>query len=140
MAWSPPRPAAYFVEAVDTQIDPRNTALSARAKTLTAALGAKPTAELSTFLYANRLSVDADLGQSGATGDFERITGAATRVDGGLSYAFDAASSLWVKAGASNQHSTVDDTLTLVVPGQPLLSASNFVTRPTSNDVSLRYT
>jgi Flp pilus assembly protein TadD len=135
-----PRPAAYFVEAVDTQIDPRNTALSARAKTLTAAVGAKPTAELSTFLYANRLSVDADLGQRGATGDFERINGTATRVDGGLSYAFDAASRLWLKAGASDQHSTVDDALTLVLPGQPLVSASNFVTRPSSNDVSLRYT
>ena len=135
-----PRPTAYFVEGVDTEIDPRNTALSARAKTLTAAIGAKPTHELAAFLYANRLSVDADLGRRDTTGDFAHIGGAATRVDGGLSYAFDGASSLWVKAGAANQHSSLDETLTLLLPGASLVSGSSFVTRPTSNDVSLRYT
>ena len=135
------RPMAYFVEAVDTRIDPGNVALGARAKTFTAALGARPTAELATFVYANHLSVDADLGNRGVSGDFDHINGSAGRVDAGARYAFNGASSLWVKAGAQTQDSTSDETFTLSLqPAGTLVQQSAFRTKPRENDVSLRHT
>ena len=130
-------PAAYFVEAVDTRIDPRNTAFDARARTFTAAAGAKPTHEIGIFIYANHLSVDADFGRD--TSLFTRIGGSATRVDAGMRYAFDAASSVWLKAGASEQDSTLDD-VNAIQGSTPLLRQSHFVTKPRSSDVALRHT
>ena len=130
-------PAAYFFEAVDTRIDPRNSAIDARARTYTAAAGAKPTHELGVFIYANRLSVDADLGSRDSS--FTQVGGSATRVDAGMRYAFDAASSLWIKAGASDQDSTVDQTTTF--QGPPTFTGrSHFVTKPRASDVALRHT
>jgi len=135
------RPVAYFVEAVDTRIDPGNVALDARGKTFTAALGARPTAELATFVYANHFSVDADLGSRGASGDFDHINGTAGRVDAGARYAFNGASSLWVKAGAQTQDSTSDETFTVSLPpAGTLVQQSAFHTKPRENDVSLRHT
>ena len=132
-----PVPAAYFVEAADTRIEPRNSAIDARARTFTAAAGAKPTHELGLFVYANRLSVDADLGSRDSF--FTRVDGTVTRVDAGARYAFDAASSLWVKAGASQQDSTVDD-VARIQTNEPLLRQSHFVTRPRASDAALRHT
>jgi len=137
------RPVSYFVEGVDTRIDPGNVALSARGKTVTAALGARPTAELATFVYASHLSLRADLGSRGEAGDFDHIDGTAGRVDAGARYAFDGASSLWVKAGAQNQDSTSDDTLSLLaLPPSPtrLVQRSSFTLKPRENDLSLRHT
>lgn len=136
------RPVAYFVEAVDTRIDPGSAALSARGKTFTAALGARPTAELATFVYANHLSLGADLGDRGGTGDFDHIDGTAGRVDAGARYAFNGASSLWVKAGAQNQDSTSDETFSvLAAPSSTMFRQRSFFTlKPRESDVSLRQT
>src|SRR6185503_2057617 len=135
------RPVAYFVEAVDTRIDPGSAALSARGKTFTAALGARPTAELATFIYANHLSLSADLGNRGAAGDFDHIDGTAGRVDAGARYAFNGASSLWVKAGAQNQDSTSNETFAVsLLSSGMLVQQSQFRLKPTENDVSLRQT
>ncbi|HEX4779703.1 MAG TPA: TonB-dependent receptor [Usitatibacter sp.] len=134
------RPAAYFVEAVDTRIDPGNAPIEARGKTFTAALGGRPTAQLSTFLYANYFTVDADLGKQAETGDFDRIEGNAARVDAGARYAFSGTTNLWVKAGAERQDSKSADTLSLVLPGTTLVRQSDFATQPHAQDVSLRLT
>jgi tetratricopeptide (TPR) repeat protein len=135
------RPVAYFVEAVDTRIDPGSAALSARGKTFTAAVGARPTPELATFIYANHLSLDADLGNRGVAGDFDHIDGTAGRVDAGARYAFNGASSLWVKAGAQNQDSTSNETFAVsLLPSGMLVQQSQFRLKPTENDVSLRHT
>lgn len=133
-------PVAYFVEAIDTRIDPRDADTTIRAKTFTGAFGAKPTHELGVFLFANRLSVDAQFGAPDAAGGFARIDGATTRVDGGLRYAFDANSSLWIKAGAGRNDATLDEVASVTFDNQPLLSQSHFVTRPRSSDLALRYT
>jgi tetratricopeptide (TPR) repeat protein len=137
-------PAAYFVEAVDTRIEPRNTALSARARTFTVAAGGKPSHELGVFVYANRLSVDADFGSRGANGVFAQVGGSASRIDAGMRYAFDAASSLWLKAGASREDSSVDDVLAIEAFGlagpSRFVQQSHFTTRPRGNDVAARYT
>jgi tetratricopeptide (TPR) repeat protein len=130
-------PAAYFVEAVDTRIDPRNSAISARARTFTAAGGIKPTHELGIFVYANRLSVDADLGNR--DGVFAQVGGTASRIDAGMRYAFDSQSSLWIKAGASDQDSSVDDSATLATT-PPLVRRSHFTTKPRGRDAALRHT
>ena len=134
------RPTSYFVEAIDTRIDPRNTALEARGKTFTAAVGSRPTAELSTFIYANHLSVDANLGTQGVTGDFDHINGDTGRIDAGARYAFSGASSLWVKAGASRQHSTSDDTTTFLLTDLTAVQQSHFELRPEESDIALRHT
>src|SRR5258708_35604410 len=97
-------PAAYFIEAVDTRIDPRNSPIDAHARTFTAAAGAKPTHELGLFVYANRLSVGADPGSSG--GLLDRGDGTATRMDAGTTHGFGAASTLRVKAGRDDTHAT----------------------------------
>ncbi len=130
-------PVSYFAEAVDTVIDPGDTAFSARAHTYTAAVGMKPRYDLSTFVYANYLSVNADLGQQGLPGDFDHINGSAWRVDGGLRYAPDSRSSLWIKAGGSSQDSTSDDTVSLSQGA--FVQGSHFTLKPTSSDVAARY-
>ncbi len=130
-------PVSWFAEAVDTRIDPRNSAIGARARTYTLAAGAKPTYELGVFVYANRLSVDADLGTRDSS--FTQVGGTASRVDAGARYAFDASSSLWVKAGASEQDSTVED-LAAFTSSPPFVRQSHFTTRPRASDVALRHT
>ena len=132
-------PVSYFGEAVDTVIDPGDAAISARAHTYTAAAGMKPRYDISTFVYANYLSVNADLGQQGVGGDFDHINGNAWRVDGGVRYAPDSRSSLWIKAGGSTQDSTSDDTLSIVQPGSAYVEGSHFTLKPTSADVAARY-
>ena len=133
-------PVSYFGEAVDTKIDPGDTALSARAHTYTAAAGWKPRYDVATFIYANYLSVDADLGTQNATGSFDHIDGSTWRFDAGLRYAPDARSSLWVKAGGSSQDSTSDQTLSVVAPGSSLVQGSHFTVKPTASDAAARYT
>ncbi|HXF80203.1 MAG TPA: TonB-dependent receptor [Usitatibacter sp.] len=134
------RPMAYFVEAIDTRIDPDGVALAARGRTFTAALGARPTAELATFVYANHLSLNADLGTRGETGDFDHIDGSAGRVDVGARYAFSGASSLWVKAGSQSQDSTSHDTFSVRLPSSTLVQQSDFTTKPRESDIALRHT
>jgi tetratricopeptide (TPR) repeat protein len=137
-------PVSYFGEAVDTVIDPGNTAISARAHTYTGAVGMKPRYDISTFVYANYLSVNADLGTQGVVGEFDHINGSAWRVDGGVRYAPDARSSLWIKAGGSSQDSTSDDTFTVpyIIGPSPttVFQASHFTLKPTAADVAARYT
>jgi len=133
-------PLSYFGEAVDTKIDPGDTALSARAHTYTAAAGWKPRYDVSTFLYANYLSVDADLGKQDTTGSFDHIDGSAWRVDGGVRYAPDSRSTLWVKGGGSSQDSTSDQALSVVAPGASVAQVSHFTFKPTAADAAARYT
>ncbi|HUP30773.1 MAG TPA: FecR domain-containing protein [Usitatibacter sp.] len=138
-----PVPLAYFVEGIETHIEPRGTALDARGRTLTAALGIRPIHELSAFLYANRLAIDADIGLRSASGLFQRIDGVTSRVDAGLRYAPTADASWWLKAGAEREHSTVRDTTTIRLPDTGLGDLSRFSffdQRPTANDVALRGT
>jgi tetratricopeptide (TPR) repeat protein len=135
-----PFPVSYFVEGILTRIDPRNAAFEADARTFTAAFGARPTHEVSTFVYMNRLDVDADLGAPGITGDFLRVSGTVDRFDAGLRYAPAADSSLWLKVGASREDSTVDQRTTLVLPDFSLVRDTDFGTRPRAQDGGIRQT
>jgi tetratricopeptide (TPR) repeat protein len=139
-----PVPLAYFVEGIDTHIEPRRAALDARGRTFTAALGIRPIHELSAFLYANRLSIDADLGTAGDTGLFQRVSGVTSRVDGGIRYAPTADASWWLKAGGDHEDSSVRGTETVVLPAEAglgnLEKSSLFNTRPKGRDVALRGT
>ena len=138
-----PIPLAYFVEGIDTHIEPRGSALEARGRTFTAALGIRPIHELSAFLYANRLSIDADIGVANATGPFQRVSGVTSRVDGGVRYAPTADASWWLKAGADREDSSVRETTTVLLPGTglgDLTRFSLFNTKPKGRDVSLRGT
>ena len=133
-------PVAWFAEAVDTRIDPRDTAFSAKARTYTAAVGIRPTYELSAFVYLNRLNVDADLGQTGVTGVFDRISGTASRIDGGVRYAPDARSSFWLKGGAGKQDATDDETTTIVASNAAFGQFSHFELNPRASDGAFRHT
>jgi tetratricopeptide (TPR) repeat protein len=135
-----PIPTAYFVEGIDTRIEPGGSAISATGRTLTVAAGAKPLYDVGTFIYANRLSFDADLGQPGVTGDFQHIDGAVSRVDAGARYAPDARSATWVKAGAQHQDSTLDETVRVVLPQGSAVQGSHLHIKPTAADVALRQT
>ena len=133
-------PVSYFGEAVYTQIDPGDVAFAAKAHTYTGAIGMKPTYDVSTFVYANYLDVDAKLGRAGAAGDFDHINGNSWRVDGGVRYAPDARQSVWLKAGGSGQDATSDDTLTSGQPAAAFVQGSHFTYNPRASDVALRYT
>ena len=135
-----PTPVAYFAEFIDTRITPGNTALKADAKTLTAALGFRPSWNSSFFIYANRLSADVDLGTRDVTGLFQRVSGYNSRVDAGGHYALNSASQLWFKAGASRERSTVDERSSIVLPRLSLVRQSDFVTQPKAADAQLRHT
>ena len=134
-----PRPFAYFVEAIDTRVDPRNADFKLEGQTYTVALGAKPTHELGLFVYLNHLRADAELGRANVTGEVAHIKGDASRIDAGAHYAPDAASSWWLKAGASRQDSTLDQLGSILLPGQTLFRDSRFQTRPEQQDVGARY-
>lgn len=135
-----PFPIAYLAEAIDTRVDPGNSAVGIRAHSYTAAVGMKPLHELGTFLYANRFDIDADLGRRDAEGAFQRITGTVTRVDGGLRYAPNAQSSLWLKAGASKQDSALEQDIIAESSGVLYEQRSHFTFEPKSTDVALRHT
>ena len=135
-----PTPVAYFAEGIETHITPGNTALRADARTITAALGMRPSWNSSFFVYANRLSADIDNGTRNETGIFQKIAGYNERVDAGGHYAFNALSQLWFKAGYGRERSTVDQTNSIVLPALSLAQASNFETRPSTADVQLRQT
>jgi hypothetical protein len=135
-----PVPFAYFVEGIDTRIDPRNTEFEARAKTYTVALGARPVHDVSVFLYANRLAADVNLGKPDETGQASHIDGSVERLDAGARFAFSATQALWVKAGASREDSRLDQSIHVFLPNQALAKDSSFRTRPEGNDVALRYT
>lgn len=133
-------PFAYFAEAIDTHVDPRNSDIRMRGPTFTVALGAKPTPELDLFLYANHIALDADLGRTGVTGVFDRISGNASRIDAGARYAFDASSSLWVKAGGSREDSGVEEAASAVISGLAIERDLRFATKPRMSDAALRHT
>lgn len=135
-----PFPFAYFAEAIDTRVEPRDTALDARARTYTAAIGVRPVHELGMFIYANRISINADLGRAGVSGGFTRIDGNASRVDGGLRFAPDSRSSLWIKAGVSNERAEADDILRVVTPEVSFSQRARLVTHPRVKEGALRYT
>ncbi len=133
-------PIAYFAEAIDTRIDPRDDPFRARARTYTVAAGIKPTYELSAFVYANRISLDEDIGVAGVTGSVNHIGGSASRVDGGVRYAPDSRSSVWVKAGASRQDTPSTITSTLVQPIATFTGLATFELKPRAEDASLPHT
>lgn len=133
-------PFAYFVEAAYSRIEPRDVAFDVRLPTVTAALGAKLTPEVGAFLYASHLSADIDIGRSGVTGQFDHISGDATRVDAGMRYAPDVRSSLWVKAGAGDSDTTSDLVASLVVPNLALAKGLRFSPRLRPADIAARYT
>jgi hypothetical protein len=135
-----PVPTSYFVEGIETRIDPRNAAFDARGRTLTAALGLRPTHELSAFLYANRLSVDADIGGTGDVSVLQQVSGVVSRLDAGVRYAPTADASLWLKAGGGREDSTVRETTRIVLPELALTQVADFDTQPTSRDIALRGT
>jgi tetratricopeptide (TPR) repeat protein len=135
-----PIPTAYYVEGIDTRIEPGASAISATGRTLTVAAGAKPLYDLGTFIYANRLSIGADLGTRGVTGDFQRIDGVISRVDAGLRYAPDARSATWVKAGAQRQDSTLDELVRVILPQGSAIQGSHLHIKPTASDAALRQT
>jgi tetratricopeptide (TPR) repeat protein len=133
-------PIAWFVEAIDTRIDPGDVAFDGRARTYTAALGARPAHDLSFFLFANRLSADVDLGRPDETGFFNRIDGYTGRVDAGARYAFSGREALWLKAGAGRNDSGIDQVASVVLPGASFVRDSTFAMRPESRDAAARYT
>jgi hypothetical protein len=135
-----PTPVSYFAEVIDTRIRPGNTALTADARTLTAALGVKPRWDLGLFVYANRLTADADIGTPDATGLFQHVSGYNNRVDAGGHYALDAQSQFWFKAGAGGERSTVSSRSSIFFPGGSLARRDEFVTKPLAEDLALRYT
>ncbi|HEX6635714.1 MAG TPA: TonB-dependent receptor [Usitatibacter sp.] len=135
-----PFPVAYLAEAIDTRVDPGNAAIDIRAKSYTAALGMRPVHEVGTFLYANRFDMDADLGRADVPGLFQHIDGTVTRVDAGLRIAPGPDSSVWIKAGASRQDSSLDQSALVSGGGIALVQRSHFDLDPKADDVALRHT
>lgn len=135
-----PTTVSYFGEFIDTRIRPGNTALSANARVATVALGVKPGWDRGFFLYANRLSADADIGDRNVTGLFQQVDGYNNRVDAGGNFKLDARSQFWFKAGAGDERSTVAEKVSIILPGLTLGRATDFVTKPRSADAQLRFT
>jgi Flp pilus assembly protein TadD len=135
-----PFPTAYFAEAIDTHVDPGNTAIGVRARTYTVGLGAEPVHEVGAFLYATRFEVTADLGERGVAGTFQHIDGTVSRLDGGVHYAPSAASSFWIKAGASDQRSSLDQAQQVTGPAFSLVQDSHLTLDPRQTDAALRHT
>ena len=135
-----PTPIAYFLEGIDTRIEPGDTAFDARAKTLTAGFGIRPSSELGIFVYANRLSADATLGRGDETGDLLNLDGSTSRVDAGLRYAPNADNSVWLKAGTSREDSHLVQRTSVFLPDFTLVRDSDFTTRPEQTDVQVRQT
>ncbi|HET7728480.1 MAG TPA: tetratricopeptide repeat protein [Usitatibacter sp.] len=135
-----PFATAYFVEAMDTIIQPRNAALDARGRTLTAAVGLRPTHELSAFLYVNRLAVDADIGTAGQTGVLQQVSGVASRVDVGARYAPTPDASVWIKAAAGREDADVRETTTVRLPELALKRLTVFDTQPAARELAVRAT
>jgi Flp pilus assembly protein TadD len=139
-------PFAYLVEGVYTRVDPRGTDLALKGPTYTVALGAKPSPELALFLYVNRFNFDADLGASAQNfSDTNHIEGKAGRVDVGARYAFDASSSLWLKAGGATTDATSDENSRILATLEGGTSAAfvqlqRFEMQPRTHDGALRYT
>ncbi len=135
-----PFPTAYFAEVIDTHVDPGNTAIGVRARTYTAGLGAEPVHEVGAFLYATRFEVTADLGQPGVPGTFQHIDGTVSRFDAGVHYAPSTSSSFWIKAGASDQSSSLDQADQVAGPGFSLVQNSHLTLDPRQSDAALRHT
>jgi len=133
-------PVAWFFEAIDTRIDPRNAAFDGRARTYTAALGARPTHDVSFFLFANRLSLDVDIGRPDETGIFSRIDGYAGRVDAGARIALSGREAIWLKAGAGRTDADLDQVASVVIPGLSFVRNTAFSMRPEGRDAAARYT
>jgi tetratricopeptide (TPR) repeat protein len=133
-------PFSYFAEWIETRIEPRNNDTDADARTLTVALGVKPAHEIGVFLYANRLSADVNLGRPNVLGDFIRIDGTVSRVDGGIRYAPDAFTSLWIKAGAGDEDSRLDQVRSIILPNQSQFRDSAFRLEPRGRDAAIRFT
>lgn len=133
-------PFAYYVEAAFTRTRPRDLAVDLRGPQYTVALGAKPTPELSLFLYAQRARPEEEIGHAGVTGDLAHVSTTATRFDAGARYAPDARSSTWVKAGGARADSTTQDVFSLVSPDVTFQRAT--LNRPSTrtSDAALRHT
>jgi tetratricopeptide (TPR) repeat protein len=132
-------PFAYFAEAIDTRVEPREAAIVARARTATVAAAGKPFHEAGFFVYANYLDLDEELGREGVTGVRSRIDSRAGRVDAGLRYAPGSQSMLMVKAGFGEEKGSEASATSIVLPSQLLLRRADFHMRPRRSDVAVRH-
>ncbi|MDP4027506.1 MAG: TonB-dependent receptor [Gallionella sp.] len=162
-----PVPFSYFVSAEPVQVRPDYTDMRGNGNTYTVGLGARPSYEFSTFLFANNFSVDA---KNTVTGDNPldvTLNDNISRVDLGASYKFSPTSLLWVKAGSGRDAAGAGGNLFLPdmanyfnkymdiifdVLGQPALCAplggcyspkvgiSRYVSTADQNDIQLRHT
>lgn len=161
-------PFSYFASAEPAQVRPGYNNMQGNGGTYTIGLGARPSHELSTFLFANNFSVDA---KSTVTGDNPldvTINDNISRADLGASYKFSPTSLLWMKAGSGRDAAGAGGSLFLpgianyfnkyldivldVYFGQPPLCApfggcyspnlgiSRYVTSAEQNDIQLRHT
>jgi Flp pilus assembly protein TadD len=133
-------PIAYFVEALRTQVNPRDQAFEAVAPSYTVAFGLKPTHEFGVFAYVNDFHADAKLGKADEIGTYDAISGRNTRGDFGAHYEFSPQSQLWVKFGTGYENSTVQETNTFVATPPTTTAGSLFTTKPQSDDFQLRHT
>lgn len=131
-------PFAYFAEAIRTDTRPDRVAFDAGANTYTLAFGARPTYELGLFAYAN--SFDADIALSPASAIQQRVTGRNERLDFGAHYRFGPQSQAWLKIGAGNESSTVNQVTTLATNLGLATTASDFQTKPAQRDIQFRHT
>lgn len=160
-------PFSYFASAEPVQVRPGYNNMQGNGDTYTIGLGARPTHEFSTFLFANNFSVDA---RNTVTGDNPldvTINDNISRVDLGASYKFSPASLLWLKAGhgmdavgaggslflpdMANYFNNYMDIIFEVLGESPLcaqfggcyspnVGISRYVTSADQNDIQLRHT
>ncbi len=133
-------PLAWFAEMIETQVRRRNTPLDADARTLTVGVGIKPRWNIGLFLYAAELSAEVESGTRGVTGLNQVVDGHNRRIDAGMHWAPDSQAQWWLKVGRSQESSQVGELASIVLPGLNLARATDFSTRPTADDLQVRFT
>jgi len=94
-----PAPTAYFLDFEHTRLDPRAPSLDANARSVTGALGMKPTPELGFFGYGNVDSVHVVIDIPGSGFQKSPVTFRDRKLDIGGHYQFSPQSVMWLKAG-----------------------------------------
>jgi Flp pilus assembly protein TadD len=133
-------PLSYFLEAVRTQVNPRNVALEAIAPSYTAAFGIKPTHEFGLFAYINDFHANAKIGLADQVGEYDTINGRNTRGDFGAHYEFSPQSQVWLKFGVGREDATLLERQTYVATTPTTTADTNFTTQPHGTDWQLRHT
>jgi tetratricopeptide (TPR) repeat protein len=133
-------PFTYFAEVAYSKTHPRDQPVDLRGPQYTVALGAKPAPDVDVFVYAQRVTLDEDIGHAGVTGDFAQVSTTGSRADAGARWAPDARSSVWVKAGGARSDSTTLDTLSFVSPDVSLQRATENEPSTRTSDAALRHT